>query len=78
MFGIKDYKGRKCFKVFYGLDAPCDFCPNKLLRYDKFYVWENWNSHCNKHFLFKDKIISIDDKKMRMQIGMDISELLGK
>ena len=74
MFGIKDYKGRKCFKVFYGLDAPCDFCPNKLLRYDKFYVWENWNSHCNKHFLFKDKIINIDDKKMRMQIGMDITK----
>lgn len=74
MFGVRDFRGRKCYKTFWGKDMPCKFCPKENLRHDTFYVWETWNSYCGNHFLVKDKLMDFKGKKLRLQIGMDITK----
>lgn len=73
IFGIRDYRGRKCYEALRGLDAPCGFCPNAGLRHDSFHIWEDWNSYCDRHFLLKDKLLDVDEKTLRLQVGMDIT-----
>lgn len=34
----ENYKQKKCYEVIQGRDAPCPFCTNKYLSYDKVYV----------------------------------------
>ena len=72
--GIYDYKGRKCYQVLFGRDTPCEFCTNKLLRQDKFYVWEHENAYLNRNFLMKDKLIPWQGKIARLQMAIDITE----
>lgn len=74
IFGIRDFQGRKCYKTFRGKDKPCKFCPKENLRHDNFYVWETWNSYSGNHFLIKDKLMDFKEKKLRLQIGMDITK----
>ena len=73
IFGVRDYRGRKCYEALRGLDAPCSFCPNAGLRHDSFHIWEDWNSYCDRHFLLKDKLLDVDEKTLRLQVGMDIT-----
>lgn len=73
-YGIRDYRGRKCYKMFRGKDMPCKFCPKNSLRKDAFYVWETWNNYCGNHFLIRDKLMTYKGKKLRLQIGMDITK----
>lgn len=74
IYGVRDYRGRKCYKMFRGKDMPCKFCPKTSLRKDAFYVWETWNNYCGNHFLIRDKLMSFKGKKLRLQIGMDITK----
>ena len=63
MFHAKNYKGKKCYEVLHGHDRPCWFCTNRHLRQDSFYIWENKNKYCGRHFLLKDKLVSYQGKK---------------
>lgn len=72
--GIYDYKGCKCYKVFAGLDAPCDYCTNHLLSKDKFLIWERENTFLNRHFILKDKLIPWHGKLARVELAIDITE----
>lgn len=74
IFGAKNYKGQKCYKVLHGRDAPCEFCPNALLRHDSFYVWEEVSEYCDRHFLLKDKLLDDGSKTLRFQVAMDITK----
>lgn len=74
IFGHRDYRGRKCYKVIHGLDSPCSFCPNANLRQDSFLVWENWNSYCNRHFLLRAKLLHVAGRRLRMEVSMDITK----
>ncbi len=74
MFGVRDYEGRKCYKVLHGVDEPCSFCTNSHLRQDSFYVWENQNSYCGRHFLLKDKVVNYRGKKVRLEVALDITK----
>ena len=73
-FGVKNYHGRKCYKVLHGKNSPCSFCTNHLLRQDSFYVWENENEYCGRHFLLKDKIVLHKGKKVRLEVALDITK----
>lgn len=68
-----NYEGLKCYKVLQGLDQPCEFCTNKLLKREEFYVWEHTNTHLNRHFIVKDKLIDWNDKPARMEYAIDIT-----
>lgn len=73
-YSVRDYRGRKCYKMFRGKDMPCEFCPKARLRKDGFYVWETWNNYCGIHFLIRDKLMSYKGRNLRLQIGMDITK----
>ena len=74
IFDVKDYHGKKCYEVLHGRDHPCHFCTNKYLRQDSFYIWENNNEYCGRHFLLKDKLVSYQGKKVRLEVALDITE----
>ena len=74
IFGVRDYEGRKCYKVLHGVDEPCSFCTNSRLRQDSFYVWENQNAYCGRHFLLKDRVVNYRGKKVRLEVALDITK----
>lgn len=72
-FGIKDYRGKKCYKTIWGKDAPCSFCPNAVLRHDTFYGWEKENTYCKRRFLLKDKLLDLRGRTLHLQVATDIT-----
>ena len=74
MFGAKDYYGKKCYRVLHGKNEPCSFCTNHLLRRESFYVWENRNEYCGRHFLLKDKLVQYMGKNVRLEVALDITK----
>lgn len=74
MFAAKDYYGKKCYHVLHGKNEPCSFCTNHLLRRESFYVWENRNEYCGRHFLLKDKMVQYMGKSVRLEVALDITK----
>lgn len=64
----------KCYKVIQGLDEPCSFCTNKLLKMNETYSWEYTNPLLEKHYLLKDRLIEWDGRIARMEIAFDITD----
>lgn len=73
LFNAYKYKGKKCYEVLHGYTKPCEFCTNKNLKHDSFYIWENRNTYCNRLFLLKDKAITYKGKVMRLEVALDIT-----
>ena len=67
-----DYKGKKCYEVLQGFDKPCFFCNNNSLKEDEFLSWTHKNPILNKRFLIKDSMMSIEGKKYRIEVAIDI------
>ena len=74
LMGLRDYRGRKCYKALQGLDEPCAFCTNSKLKRDEFYIWDRENEYCGRRFLLKDKIITHRGKRLRMEVALDITK----
>ena len=74
LFGIRDYRGKKCYKVLQGRDEPCPFCTNPCLKTDGFYIWDQYNEYCNRHFLLKDKMVNYKGKSVRLEVALDITK----
>ena len=75
MFHIEDMQAKPiCYKVLQGLDAPCPFCTNKILKMDETYSWEYTNPIIKRHFLLKDRLLEWDGRIARMEIAFDITE----
>lgn len=73
-YGVRDYLGLKCHKVFYGLDAPCPWCTNGELRQDSFHVREEWNEYCRRHLLLKEKVLGNYGGRFRLGVATDITK----
>jgi len=70
--------GKICYKAFYGLDSPCEFCPKleRLKSEKKAIRWIKDEKENQKTFLNIEKIIKWqDNQNARFQIAFDISEL---
>lgn len=74
LFHIDDIKKDKCYKALQGLDEPCPFCTNPLLREDQVYVWEYTNPLLKAHFLLEDRKIDWNGKPARFEIAFDITK----
>lgn len=74
LFGVRDYQGRKCYRVLQGRDTPCPNCTNGRLRQDSFYVWDHYNEYCNRHFLLRDKLIEFRGRQVRLEVASDITK----
>lgn len=73
-FKIDSLEGLKCYKALQGLDAPCSFCNNAFLNYDKTMDWSITNSITGRHYLLKDKLIDWEGRVARIEIAMDDTE----
>ncbi len=70
------WKGKKCYKLLQGKDAPCEFCTNHLLNYDNYYEWTYTNPVFNKTYLLKDKLVKTEGETLRLEIATDITKLI--
>ncbi len=69
------WRNGKCYKVLQGLDKPCEFCTNHLLKEDEFYEWSYYNPMIDGTFLLKDKLIPFDGRLARLEIATNISKI---
>ena len=75
VFGLTDIgKGRKCYEVLQGIDAPCPFCTNQFLNCETFYTWELTNPISHRHYLLRDKLIRWNGRLARLEFAVDITE----
>ncbi|MGI5963779.1 MAG: EAL domain-containing protein [Lawsonibacter sp.] len=74
LFGVHNYYGKKCYKLFQGLDEPCPFCTNRYLKKDEFYIWAGENQYCGRRFILKDKLLTYQGKRMRMEVALDVTK----
>lgn len=75
IFGIsdEDYIGKKCYEVLQGEHEPCPFCTNHLLG-EESVIWEHHHRLLNRDYLLKDKFIMWNQRKVRMEIAIDITD----
>lgn len=76
-FGIsqEELKGKKCYEVLQGRDAPCEFCTNAKLKKGSFYTWEKRNPITKKTYMLKDKLLRWDDGTWkRIEMAFDVTE----
>lgn len=62
------YQGQTCYKLFFGYDAPCEFCTRPILNHDDFYRYETYNDRVQEHFYHRAKYITIEDKEYYFKI----------
>lgn len=72
--GNDEVYGKKCYSILQGRAAPCPFCTNHLLKEDAFYEWEHYNPLLRGYFLMKDKKLSVEERNVRMEIAVNITE----
>ncbi len=73
----KQLTGGICYQELHGLDRPCSFCTNDLIKKlaGQPYRWEHHNAALDKDFLLTDKIIRwADGREVRFELAMDITE----
>jgi PAS domain S-box-containing protein len=73
----KQLTGGVCHKELYGLDHPCSFCTNDLIKKlaGQPHRWEHHNAVLDRDFLLTDKIIRwAGGREVRIELATDISE----
>lgn len=70
----EEYQGTPCYKVLYGLDAPCPFCTNHLLTETDFYTWEYENTALGRRYALRDRLVHYQGRLVRMEIASDITD----
>lgn len=76
-----DYTGRRCWEAFQGRHNPCETCHSAAIvdasgEATGLYVWEGDNPVTGRRYLHFDRAIDwIDDRLVRLQIAMDITDL---
>jgi len=69
--------GRLCYETFQGLEKPCPFCTNRIIREKprKTHSWEHHDAVLKRDFLLFDRVISWPDgRDVRFELGIDITE----
>jgi len=73
-----DALGQKCYKVFQGLDHPCEFCTNDRIFSEntgKTHVWEFENKRNHRWYRCFDRAIRWPNGRMvRFEMAIDIDE----
>jgi PAS domain S-box-containing protein len=73
-----DIVGQECYRVFQGLDEPCDFCTNPMIlgeNLGKTHVWEFQNRKTGNWLRCIDRAIRWQDGRMaRFEMAIDIHD----
>ncbi len=78
LFNIKnmdDIKGIPCYKVLQGCSQQCSICTNSKLKDGEFLEWKHHNALVDKTYFVKDTLITDGNKRYRMEIAIDVSEM---
>ncbi|MCD7985027.1 MAG: ATP-binding protein [Desulfovibrio sp.] len=77
-FPLRPGGDARCFARFQGLDAPCPFCSNDILRKrDNPYHWVHANPLTRRTYTIVDRVILWEDnRKVRLSIAMDVTDVL--
>lgn len=76
LLGAPDWEGKPCYQVIQGLSSPCPFCNNSYLASDRFLHWEHYNASIQRHFSIRDKLVTWQGRKVRLEIAHDITEMV--
>ena len=77
-FGHVD--GYKCYEKLQSNQLePCEFCPpikiRDIVKDEKLsYTWEHHNTLNNRVYLFRDLIVNLDNRMVKIQVGIDITK----
>jgi len=71
--------GKTCYSVLQkNKEKPCEECALFNSKYPKeigsTYKWEHQNSLNNKHYIFSERITVINNRKIKIQVGINISK----
>lgn len=73
----KDPVGKVCYVEFQGLDHPCDFCTNDIIKElsGRPYKWEYYNPILKRYYEITDRLIKWPDgRDVRFELAIDITE----
>jgi len=68
--------GKKCYKEFQNLNAPCSFCTNDIIlkRKGEPYQWEFYNRNLKRYYMIIDRLIKWPDgRDVRFELAIDIT-----
>lgn len=71
-----DPVGDMCYKVFQGMESPCDFCTNPVIlrKRNESCVWEHYNDSDKRNYSVTDRIIKWPDgRDVRLELARDIT-----
>jgi PAS domain S-box-containing protein len=74
----KDTVGGICYREFQGLDAPCPFCTNSIIKkmQPEPYCWQHYNPLLKHYYSLHDRVIQWPDgRDVRLELAVDITEL---
>lgn len=78
LLGCEDFRGKKCFEVAQGLDAPCPFCTNSKLKKGEPYSWEHFNALLGRTYQLQDNLIDYRGHRARIELVFDVSSHVNK
>ncbi len=67
--------GKPCYEVLKKCSSQCAICTNNKLKSGQFYEWRYYDGLLGKTFLIKDTLIEQDEKRYKLEISIDISEI---
>ncbi len=67
------WRRKKCYKVLQGMDSPCPFCTNHLLKEAEFYNWKHHNEHLDEYFYIQDKLVNFEGIQARLEIAKNVT-----
>ncbi len=71
-----EWKTKKCYELLHNKTAPCEFCTNQYTTENEFYEWNYFNPRFNKTYLFKDKLVQLNGKLVKLQVATDITKIV--
>ncbi len=79
MYGSPDesvWRNSKCYALLHEKTEPCEFCTNQYTTEHEFYEWTYYNPRFNKSYLFKDKLVHLNGKMVKLQVATDITKMV--
>ncbi len=68
-----EYKGKKCYKIFQNLDAPCPHCANETLLPDQIIHRQMFVELTQKNYILVDSLIEVEGRMQRLTVAYDNS-----
>lgn len=78
VLGLKseeEWLHKPCYQVLYGYEAPCNNCPNRIVREKGHYEWTRYHEGLGSYLYQKYKLLKIDGKEVKLGITRDITEV---